>query len=100
VRHAVTLVSDGTQMNHRFNEKAPGACNTEGLGTNTNNLNSATVSLQGKAIATQIAQLALRGHSVHQLTDGGYLVWKYGYTYHAPDFEALQVFARRLGVSQ
>lgn len=88
-------------MNHTANEKAPGACNTEGFDTDTtNDLNFATGTRHGKALATQIAQLAMRGHAVHQLKDGGFLVCKYGHTYHAPDFADLQAFARRLGVSQ
>lgn len=82
-------------------EKAPGAINTEGLETDTtNDLNFATGTRQRKAIATQIAELAIRGHAVHPLVNGGYLVCKYGYTHHAPTFEALQAFARKLGVTQ
>jgi hypothetical protein len=89
-------------MNHTTNnEKAPGAINTEGLTTNTNNdLNFATGQRPSKAIATQVAQLAIRGHAVHQLKDGGFLVCKYGHTFHANDFAELQAFARRLEVSQ
>lgn len=88
-------------MTHATNEKAPGAINTEGLTTDTtNDLNFATGTRQSKAIATQIAELAIRGHAVHQLKGGGFLVCKYGYTHHAPDFAELQAFARRLGVSQ
>lgn len=82
------------------NEKAPGACNTEGLTTQTTDLNFATDARHGKALSTLIAQLAMRGHAVHQLKDGGFMVCKYGHTHHAPDFDALQAFARRLGVSQ
>ena len=82
------------------NGKAPGATNTEGLENDTtNDLNFATGTRRGKAIATQIAELAIRGHAVHLLKDGGFLVCKYGYTHHAPTFEALQAFARRLGVN-
>jgi hypothetical protein len=91
-------------MNHHTdptNEKAPGAINTEGLTTDTtNDLNFATGTRHSKAIATQVAELALRGHTVHQLKDGGFLVCKYGHTFHAADFAELQAFARRLGVSQ
>jgi hypothetical protein len=91
-------------MNHYTaptNQKAFGACNTEGLSTDTtNDLNFATGTRHSKAIATQIAELAIAGHAVHQLTDGAYLVCKYGYTFHACDFEALQAFSRRLGVSK
>lgn len=83
------------------NEKAPGACDAEGLTTDTtNDLNFATGARHGKALATLAAQLAMRGHVVHQLKDGGFLVCNYGHTHHAPDFEALQGFARRLGVRQ
>lgn len=83
------------------NEKALGAINTEGLETDsTNDLNFATGTRRSKAVTTQIAQLAIAGHAVHQLADGGYLVCKYGHTHHATDFEALQAFARRLGVNK
>lgn len=87
-------------MNQSPNEKAPSACNTEGLGTNFYKLNFAIHQAYRKAISTQIAQLALEGHAVYELADGGFLVCKYGYFHHAPDFESLQVFAHRLGVSQ
>ena len=91
-------------MNHHTdptNGKAPGAINTEGLETDTtNDLNFATGQRHSKAIATQIAELAIAGHTVHALTNGGYLVCKYGHTFHADDFAELQVFARRLGVTK
>ena len=90
-------------MNHHTDpttEKAPGAINTEGLTTDTtNDLNFATGERNLKAITTQVAQLAIRGHAVHQLKDGGFLVCKYGHTFHANDFAELQAFARRMGVS-
>ena len=83
------------------NGEALSACNTEGLDTDTiNDLNSATGQRQRKAIVTQIAELALAGHAVHELRGGDFLVCKYGYTHHAQDLEALQAFARRLGVSK
>jgi hypothetical protein len=82
------------------NEKAPGACNTEGLTTQTTALDFATDARFGKALETLIAQLAMRGHAVHQLKDGGFMVCKYGYSHHAPDFDALEAFSRRLGVVQ
>ena len=52
----------------------------------------------GKAESTLRALLALAGHSVHPMRDGGYLVAKWGYTYHADDLADLQAFAMRLGV--
>jgi hypothetical protein len=82
-------------------EKAPGACTTEGLNTDaTNDLNFATGQRHRKRIATQIAELALGGHAVHELRCADFLVCKYGYTHYAQDLEALQAFARRLGVSK
>ena len=90
-------------MNHHTdptNEKAPGAINTEGLTTDTtNDLNFATGTRHSKVVATQVAELAIRGHAVHELKDGGFLVCRYGHTFHAADFTELQAFARRLGVS-
>lgn len=65
---------------------------------NTNALNSATGAPSCKAVATQIAKLAIAGHAVHQTADGGYLVCKYGYSHHAADFDSLQSFALKLGV--
>ena len=54
-------------MTRPTNEKAPGAINTEGLTTDTtNDLNFATGARPGKAVAAQVAQLAIRGHAVHQ----------------------------------
>ena len=96
-------------MNHHTDqtiEKAPGTTNSKGLTTDTNNADFAShgpanqaPAPDGKAIATQLAHLAIAGHTVHKLVDGGYLVCKYGYTHHAQDFASLQCFARRLGVS-
>ena len=89
-------------MNHTTIEKAPGVSDdSEGLTTDTtNDLNFATGKRPGKEAATLIAMLALAGHAVHQSTCGGYLISKYGYTHHAPDFAALQAFALKLGVTQ
>lgn len=49
------------------NEKAPGACDTEGLTTEITEPNFATGAHHGKALSTLIAQLAMRGHAVHPL---------------------------------
>lgn len=65
---------------------------------NTNDLNFATVHRPGKAIATQIAELALAGHAVHQLQCGDFLVCKWGYSHYAQDFDAVLAFAIKLGV--
>ena len=90
-------------MTTNTKQKAAGATNTNGLHTDTNDADFATgdhlgQALDDKAVATLIARLALAGHVVHKLADGGFLVSKYGYTHHAKDFEALQSFAKKLGV--
>lgn len=90
-------------MTTNTTQKAPSTCDAEGLHTDTNRADFRTGDAKGqapdgKAIATEIARLALAGHAVHQLTDGGYPVSKYSYTHHAKDFAALQDFARKLGL--
>ena len=102
VRHAFAMVQKvGGEIMHFTNGKAPGASNTEGLETDTNNvLDFASGQLQRKAIVTQIAKLASAGHAVHELRCGDFLVCQYGYSDYAQDFDALQAFARRLGVSK
>ncbi len=65
---------------------------------NTNDLDFATGARRSKAESNIRAVLALAGHAVYQLKDGGYLVCKYGYSHHASSLEALQAFAVRLGV--
>ena len=81
------------------NEKAPGACNTEGFDTDTtNDLNFATGTRRGKAEAKVLVQLALGGHMVHRGQYGDYLVSKYGLSRYCEDLDDLQDFARQLGV--
>ncbi len=46
-----------------------------------------------------IARLALAGHVVHKGQRGDFTVCKYGYSYYAQDFDALQAFTRKLGVT-
>ena len=64
-----------------------------------NDLNFPTGTRHSKTIATQIAELALAGHAVHQGKCGDYLVSKYGLSHWCSDFDELQLFARKLGVS-
>ena len=64
----------------------------------TNALNFATGKRISKAESSLCAMLALAGHAVHSLKNGGYLVCKWGYTHHAGDLDALKAFAVRLGV--
>jgi hypothetical protein len=102
VRIAFPLVSEGRQMiAYSTNEKASGACNTEGFDIDfTNDLNFATGTRRRKAEATQLEQLVLAGHAVHKGQVGDYLVCKYGLSHYCADFEELQAFARKLGVSK
>jgi len=64
----------------------------------TNDLDYPTGQRIRKEESSLCAMLALAGHDVHSLKDGGYLVCKWGYTHHASDLEALKAFAMRLGV--
>ena len=95
------MVPGGTHMTHYTNGKAPRACDSEGLDINTSNdLNFATGTRHRKAEATQIAELALAGHAVHKGKCGDYMVCKYGLSRYCQDFDDLQAFARKLGVSK
>ena len=91
-------------MNHYTdptNGKAPGAINTEGLETDTtNDLNFAIGDRPRKAVVTLIAEFAMHGCAVHQLQDGGFFVCNHGQSKYSPDFNALQMFACKVGVSQ
>jgi hypothetical protein len=92
-------------MTTNTTQKAADATNANGLHAHTNTADFRTGEAtgqapDGKAIAMQLERLALAGHAVHQLADGGFLVSKYRYTHHAKDFAALQDFARKLGVTQ
>lgn len=50
-----------------------------------------------KRIATVRAQLALRGHAVHLLAEGGYLVVWRGLSRECRDLGELEAHARRVG---
>ena len=63
-----------------------------------NDLDFATGARNSKAESNLIARLALAGHSVHPLREGGYLVSKWGYVFHGEDIDELHAFAVRLGV--
>ena len=70
------------------------------VSTTTSDLDFATGQRPGKPIATQIAELALAGHAVHELRCGDFLVCKWGYSTYEHDFESMQAFARQLGASK
>ena len=89
-------------MNHHTdptNEKAPGAINTEGLSTTTNDLNFATGKRRSKALLK--AHLAQAGYLVRDVADG-YLVVRadWGLSRHCDSLADLQAFAKKVGVSQ
>lgn len=48
-------------------------------------------------LATIKAQLALRGHAVHETADGGFLVTRWSLVKHCPDLRCLAAFARAVG---
>ncbi len=80
-------------------KKAAGASNTNGLHTDTNSANFPTAEQKSKAIANQIAVLALAKHHVFKGDMGDFTVCKYGMTRYCADFAELQAFARKLGVN-
>jgi hypothetical protein len=85
-------------------QKAAGATNSNGQHTNTTGANFRTDGAvneahHGKAIATQLASLALAGHAVHTGSAGDFTVCKYGMTRYCKDFAELQDFAKKLGVT-
>ena len=89
-------------MTHTTKEKAPGACDSKGLTTDTNGANFRTDGAiqqahDGKATATQLAHLALAGHIVHKGGAGDYSVCKFGMTRYCKDIAELEAFAKQVG---
>lgn len=88
-------------------QKAPRACDSEGLHTTTNGyflideaVKQAIQAPNGKAIATEIARLALAGHAINKGNCGDFTVCKYGMAKYCQDFTELQAFSRKLGVTK
>ena len=86
-------------------QKAADATNANGLHTNTTKTDFLTDEAieqvpSGKAIATEIARLALAGHAVHAGNCGDFTVCKYGMAKYCQDFDELQAFSRKLGVTK
>ena len=65
----------------------------------TNDLDFPTVGRKHKAILTAVATLALHGYVVHVGDDGDFIVCKHGMSRHCQDLDALQDFARKIGVA-
>lgn len=90
----------------RPNGKTPSTPHAEGLRTIQITSRDSTQTAEAaqqqteKAVTTQIAELALKGHAVHQLVVGGFVVCKYGMAKYCDSFTDLQAFAEKLGVSQ
>ena len=86
-------------------KKAAGATNSNGQHADTNRVNFRTSgpieqAHGGKLIATQLAHLALAGHTVYRGRAGDFTVCKYGMSRYCTDFAELQAFARQLGVNK
>jgi len=92
-------------MIHTNTQNAPDVFSANGLQVNTTdtsppNGESSEHATSGKAIATEIARLALAGHAVHKGSEGDFTVCKYGLSMYCEDFTELQAFSRRLGVTK
>ena len=83
-------------------EKAPSACDAEGLGTDTtNDLNFPTGQREGKAFATLAARFALAGHTLTRSNpaDGAviYYAGRWGMSRALPDLDAAAQFLTQIG---
>jgi hypothetical protein len=86
-------------------QKAADATNANGLHTNTTGIDFLTAAVieqapNGKAIATEIARLALAGHAVHKGNCGDFTVCKYGMAKYCQDLTKLQAFSRKFGMTK
>lgn len=52
---------------------------------------------ENKALASIIAKFALLGHAVHKLSDGGFVVVRWGMSRCCPDAAALGAFLAQIG---
>ena len=83
------------------NEKAPGACDSKGLTTDTNGANFPTTDGEGKALKTQAAGFAQAGHTLHRTDpkDGAVSYWaaRWGLVRHLPTIDAARRFLDQVG---
>ena len=89
-------------MTDLTNEKAPRACDSEGLNTNTtNDLNFLTGHREGKAFATLVARFALMGHTLTRSNpaDGAviYYAGRWGLSRALHDLDAAAQFLVTIG---
>ena len=89
-------------MHTTTNEKAPGPCDSKGLGTDTtNDLNFPTGQREGKAFAILAARFALAGHTLTRSNpaDGAglYFAARWGMSRALPDLQAAAHFLTQIG---
>ena len=89
-------------MTTTTHEKAPGTCDSKGLGTDTtNDLNFPTGQREGKAFATLAARFALAGHTLTRSNpaDGAVLYYagRWGLSRALQDLEAAAQFLTQIG---
>lgn len=92
-------------MTHSTTQNTADAFNAEGLHTDTatNDFSiGAAIELacSSKAIATNMARMALAGYAVHQGCVGDFTVCRYDITKYCQNFAALQAFSRKVGASK
>jgi hypothetical protein len=94
-------------MTTNTTQKAPGACDSKGLHSDTNAADFRTGDAIGqgpdsKARHNLIALFALKGHAVHDTDTGGYIVVRsdWGLSRHCAGFSELVAAARQMGVQQ
>ena len=91
-------------MTTTTHEKAPGTCDSKGLGTDTtNDLNFPTGQREGKAFAMLAARFALAGHTLTRSNpaDGAvmYYAGRWGLHRALPDLDAAAQFLMQIGGS-
>jgi hypothetical protein len=83
------------------NEKAPGACNSKGLTTDTNGANFPTTDDEGKAFQTLVTGFAHAGHTLHQTQakDGSVTYWaaRWGLVRYLPTIDVARRFLAQIG---
>ena len=82
-------------------QKAPSACDAEGLHTDPIDVNFPTIDTQGKAFATLAARFALTGHTLTRSNpaDGAamYYAGRWGLSRALPDLQAAAHFLAQIG---
>lgn len=82
-------------------EKAPGACDSKGLTTDTNGVNFPTADDEGKAFKTLVTGFAHTGHTLHQTEakDGTVTYWaaRWGLVRYLPTIDAARRFLDQIG---